>query len=87
MEEEEDNAPPEAEVVEKSPRERYLRFKDLIGQGAYKQVWRAYDTIEGIEVAWNVVNLKKMPPAEKVSPCAPVPNRRPRAFLTPEHHT
>jgi len=54
-----------AEVVEKSPRERYLRFKDLLGKGAYKEVWRSYDTVEGIEVAWNVVNLKNLPAAEK----------------------
>ena len=62
--------PPEAlaptdEVVEKSPRERYLRFKELIGKGSYKEVWRAYDSVEGIEVAWNVVNLKNMPAHEK----------------------
>lgn len=56
---------PHEEVVEKSPRERYLRFKDLIGKGSYKEVWRAYDSVEGIEVAWNVVNLKTMPPNEK----------------------
>ena len=53
------------EVVEKSPRERYLRFNDLLGKGAYKEVWRSYDTVEGIEVAWNVVNLKNLPAAEK----------------------
>ncbi|KAJ1463194.1 kinase-like domain-containing protein [Pelagophyceae sp. CCMP2097] len=56
---------PEEEVVETSPRGRYLRFNDVLGKGAYKEVWRSYDTIEGIEVAWNVVNLKNMPQAEK----------------------
>ena len=56
---------PTDEVVEKSPRERYLRFKELIGKGSYKEVWRAYDSVEGIEVAWNVVNLKNMPAHEK----------------------
>jgi hypothetical protein len=35
---------PHEEVVEKSPRERYLRFKDLIGKGSYKEVWRARDS-------------------------------------------
>ena len=55
------------EVVEESPRGRYLRFRELLGKGAYKEVWRSYDTVEGIEVAWNVVNLKNIPPSEKVS--------------------
>ena len=59
---------PTDEVVEKSPRERYLRFKELIGKGSYKEVWRAYDSVEGIEVAWNVVNLKNMPAHEKACP-------------------
>ena len=40
-------------------------LKELIGKGSYKEVWRAYDSVEGIEVAWNVVNLKNMPAHEK----------------------
>ena len=27
--------------------------------------WRAYDTNEGIEVAWNVVKLSRTPPSER----------------------
>lgn len=27
--------------------------------------WCAYDTIEGIEVAWNVVKLSRIPPSER----------------------
>lgn len=27
--------------------------------------WRAYDTNEGIEVAWNVVKLSRVPPNER----------------------
>uniref|UniRef100_A0A7S3JUI1 non-specific serine/threonine protein kinase n=1 Tax=Aureoumbra lagunensis TaxID=44058 RepID=A0A7S3JUI1_9STRA len=60
-----ETGPDEEIVVEKSPRGRYLRFKELLGKGAYKEVWRSYDTVEGIEVAWNVVNLKNLPAAEK----------------------
>ena len=36
-----------------------------LGAGAYKDVWRAYDTQEGIEVAWNVVKLSKIQPNER----------------------
>lgn len=53
-------------IVEKSPAERYIRFKEKLGSGAYKDVYRAYDTIEGIEVAWNVVKLYGVPKAERV---------------------
>jgi hypothetical protein len=54
-----------SKIVEKSPAERYIRFKEKLGSGAYKDVFRAYDTIEGIEVAWNVVKLFGVPKAER----------------------
>ena len=53
------------EIVEKSPGGRYLRFSEKLGSGAYKDVYRAYDTSEGIEVAWNVVNLCGVPKLER----------------------
>ncbi len=53
------------EIVEKSPGGRYLRFSEKLGSGAYKDVYRAYDTSEGIEVAWNVVNLTGVPKTER----------------------
>jgi hypothetical protein len=55
-----------SKIVEKSPAERYIRFNEKLGSGAYKDVYRAYDTIEGIEVAWNVVKLSGVPKAERV---------------------
>ena len=65
--EEEYEIPPhiQSKIVEKSPAERYIRFKEKLGSGAYKDVYRAYDTIEGIEVAWNVVKLGGVPKAER----------------------
>ena len=64
----ENDIPPhiQSKIVEKSPAERYIRFKEKLGSGAYKDVYRAYDTIEGIEVAWNVVKLSGVPKAERV---------------------
>lgn len=41
--------------------QRYVKLNVLLGSGAYKDVWRAYDTREGIEVAWNVIKLKRIP--------------------------
>ncbi|GAB2279828.1 Probable serine/threonine-protein kinase wnk11 [Dionaea muscipula] len=44
--------------VEVDPTGRYGRYKDLLGSGAVKKVYRAFDQEEGIEVAWNQVKLK-----------------------------
>lgn len=52
-------------IVEKSPGNRYIRFTEVLGNGAYKTVYRAYDTVEGIEVAWNVVNLSGTPKSDR----------------------
>ena len=53
------------QIVERSPGERYLRFSEKLGSGASKDVYRAYDTEEGIEVAWNVVHLAGVPKNER----------------------
>jgi WNK lysine deficient protein kinase len=42
-----------------------VRFAEKLGSGASKDVYRAYDTQEGIEVAWNVVNLSGVPKSER----------------------
>jgi WNK lysine deficient protein kinase len=42
-----------------------LRFMEKLGSGASKDVYRAYDTEEGIEVAWNVVHLAGAPKNER----------------------
>ena len=52
-------------IVERSPGGRYVRFMEKLGSGASKEVYRAYDTEEGIEVAWNVVNLAGVPKNER----------------------
>ncbi|CAJ2670968.1 unnamed protein product [Trifolium pratense] len=43
--------------VETDPTGRYGRFKDILGKGAMKTVYRAFDEFLGIEVAWNQVKL------------------------------
>lgn len=53
------------QILERSPGERYLRFSEKLGSGASKDVYRAYDTEEGIEVAWNVVHLAGVPKNER----------------------
>ncbi|KAL3648959.1 hypothetical protein CASFOL_005362 [Castilleja foliolosa] len=47
----------ESEFVEVDPTERYGRYNEILGKGASKIVYRAFDEYEGIEVAWNQVKL------------------------------
>lgn len=42
---------------EQDPSGRYLRYPLLLGRGACKRVFRAFDCEEGKEVAWNQVEL------------------------------
>lgn len=44
--------------VEVDPTGRYGRYGELLGTGAVKKVYRAFDQEEGIEVAWNQVKLR-----------------------------
>lgn len=56
---------PNNETRETSPQGRYVKLEDRLGSGAYKDVYRAYDSNQGIEVAWNVVKLNRVPPSER----------------------
>lgn len=55
MEYEEDFKP-----VELSPDERYERFDIVLGRGAFKTVFKGFDTREGKEIAWNQVNMQRI---------------------------
>ncbi|KAL9241172.1 hypothetical protein vseg_015314 [Gypsophila vaccaria] len=47
----------EEAFAEVDPSGRYGRYADLLGSGAFKKVYRAFDQLEGLEVAWNQVKL------------------------------
>ncbi|KAL6549476.1 Serine/threonine-protein kinase wnk3 [Orobanche hederae] len=47
----------EPEFVEVDPSGRYGRYKEVLGKGACKKVYRAFDEWDGIEVAWNQVKV------------------------------
>lgn len=51
---------PEIEFAEIDPTGRYGRYKEILGKGAFKKVYRAFDELEGIEVAWNQVKLSDL---------------------------
>ncbi|KAJ0989470.1 hypothetical protein J5N97_007826 [Dioscorea zingiberensis] len=47
----------DADYVEIDPTCRYVRYREVLGKGAFKTVYKAFDELEGIEVAWNQVKL------------------------------
>ena len=46
------------DVIEVSPKGRFKRFHDQLGEGAYKKVFKGIDEDTGREIAWNVIELK-----------------------------
>lgn len=48
----------DGEFVEKDPSGRYGRYDEVLGEGAFKTVYKAFDEIQGIEVAWNRVDVE-----------------------------
>lgn len=60
------------QVVEKSHSEddssindRFHRFNILLGRGAYKEVYKAFDTVTQLDVAWNSINLSSVRESDK----------------------
>eukprot|EP00946_MAST-07B_sp_MAST-7B-sp1_P002077 g2077.t1 len=62
---EEEEEEEEEEKNETSPKGRYIKFKELLGRGAFKDVYKAFDSDTGSTVAWNEVNITPLPPSEK----------------------
>ncbi|KAI1319209.1 hypothetical protein EDD11_004603 [Mortierella claussenii] len=43
--------------LETDPTGRFQRLNEILGEGAYKHVYRAFDQEEGMEVAWNQLRI------------------------------
>ncbi|KAK2663652.1 hypothetical protein Ddye_002226 [Dipteronia dyeriana] len=50
----------DVEFVEVDPTRRYGRYKEVLGRGAFKKVYRAFDELEGLEVAWNQIKVSDL---------------------------
>lgn len=50
--------PPDPDAIEIDPTRRYIRYKDVLGKGAFKTVYKAFDELDGIEVAWNQIKIE-----------------------------
>eukprot|EP00249_Psilotum_nudum_P017090 c26151_g2_i2 orf=544-2229(+) len=46
------------DFVEVDPSGRYGRYNEVLGKGSSKTVYRAFDVIDGVEVAWNQVQAR-----------------------------
>jgi hypothetical protein len=44
-----------AQVEESDPSNRWLRYKERLGQGSFKVCYKGFDKKLGIEIAWNKV--------------------------------
>lgn len=47
--------------VEEDPSGRFIRYDVLLGRGSYKDVYKAFDTYEAVEVAWNKLQVGRIP--------------------------
>ncbi|KAH7388338.1 hypothetical protein KP509_16G070900 [Ceratopteris richardii] len=50
----------ECQAEECDPTGRYIRYKEVLGKGAFKTVYRGFDEVNGTEVAWNQIKLQEI---------------------------
>ncbi|KAJ7539280.1 hypothetical protein O6H91_11G084800 [Diphasiastrum complanatum] len=55
---EKDNEDDDSEFVEVDPTRQYGRYKEILGKGAFKTVYKGFDEVNGMEVAWNQVKVE-----------------------------
>ncbi|CAM8956760.1 unnamed protein product [Rhodiola kirilowii] len=52
--------PSDPDAVEVDPTKRYIRYKEVIGKGAFKRVYKGFDEVNGIEVAWSQIRIDEV---------------------------
>ena len=53
------------QVVGRSRSGRFHRFAEMLGRGAYKNVYRGLDMDTGREVAWSIINVSQLHKSDK----------------------
>jgi WNK lysine deficient protein kinase len=48
----------EDEVAETDPEGRYYRYGEVVGKGRFKQIYKAFDTQLGLDVAWSKISAE-----------------------------
>ena len=74
-------------VAEISPNKRYIRFEELLSQEnshRIQQSFKAFDTKNGIEVAWHIINLNSLKDSEQsqVIQCVQTVNNIQSKYIT-----
>jgi WNK lysine deficient protein kinase len=60
------------DTVESDPTGRFHRYPQRVGRGRAKQVWKAFDALQGIDVAWSKVPLVGGDVENRRTRCRPV---------------
>ncbi|KAM7275443.1 hypothetical protein ACFE04_017309 [Oxalis oulophora] len=50
----------DSEIVEVDPSGRYVRYQQRLGTGSFKRVYKAFDQVSGLEVAWSLIKKKDL---------------------------
>ncbi|KAL6505380.1 hypothetical protein OROGR_025197 [Orobanche gracilis] len=58
----------ESDVAEKSSCGHYVRFKKILGRGAFKDVYKGFDRSGNMEIAWNQICFDDIEKPLKISP-------------------
>lgn len=53
------------DLIEISPKKRFHKLNKVIGEGAFKVVYQAYDVNRGVYVAWNDIPMNKLNNSQK----------------------
>ena len=52
------------QFLEKDPTGRFVRSDEILGGGVVKTAYRAFDEVDGVEVAWKQVNVEHVSPKQ-----------------------
>lgn len=50
--------------MENDPTGRFIRYDEVLGRGSYKIVYKGFDTHEAMEIAWNKLQVDRVPDAQ-----------------------
>ncbi|KAL0389318.1 UNVERIFIED_CONTAM: putative serine/threonine-protein kinase WNK4 [Sesamum calycinum] len=56
----------ESDVAERSPCRGYARYKKILGRGAFKDVYKGFDHVNNMEIAWNQICVDDERPRENL---------------------
>ncbi len=55
------------DIIERSKNSRFIKYNKRIGRGSFKDVYLGFDTLEGKDIAWNLISINGLSDKEKKS--------------------